>query len=78
MFAAPPPHTAPNAHAYTHTYTHTITPPPPKQQHAGEWAQQPLDAGPKTVSWGVTLVPPGYDEEAHPEIAEIVRSQNRR
>lgn len=52
--------------------------PLPQNTHAGEWAQQPLDAGPKTVSWGVTLVPPGYDEEAHPEIAEIVRSQNRR
>lgn len=45
----------------------------------GEWAQVALDAGPKTgVSWGVTLVPPGYTEEQHPEIADIVRSQNKR
>ncbi len=44
----------------------------------GEWAQQALEAGPKKTAWGVTLVPPGYDEDEHPEIAEIVRSQNKR
>lgn len=50
-----------------------------KSGRHGEWAADSLKAGPKTGgAWGVTLVPPGYDEEAHPEIAEIVRSQNKR
>jgi hypothetical protein len=45
----------------------------------GEWTHEALNAGPKTgASWGVTLMPPGYDEEEHPDIADIVRSQNKR
>ncbi|KAI8472325.1 MAG: kinase-like domain-containing protein [Monoraphidium minutum] len=36
----------------------------------GEWAADALQAGPKKTSWGVTLVPPGYDEAEHPLIAE--------
>jgi hypothetical protein len=45
----------------------------------GEWAADALRAGPKTgASWGVTLAPPGYSEEGNPDIADIVRSQNRR
>jgi hypothetical protein len=28
--------------------------------------------------WGVSLVPTGCTEESHPELAEIIRSQNKR
>lgn len=28
--------------------------------------------------WGVSLVPSGYSEEQHPELAEIIRSQHKR
>jgi hypothetical protein len=45
----------------------------------GEWVNEALNAAPKSsVSWGVTLVPPGYTEDDHPDIADIVRSQNKR
>jgi hypothetical protein len=28
--------------------------------------------------WGVSLVPGGLSEESHPELAAIIRSQNKR
>jgi hypothetical protein len=28
--------------------------------------------------WGVSVVPSGYSEEAHPELADIIRSQHKR
>ncbi|GBF88001.1 Map2 kinase [Raphidocelis subcapitata] len=45
----------------------------------GEWTHEALNAGPKTgASWGVTLLPPGYSEGEHPDVADIIRSQNKR
>lgn len=28
--------------------------------------------------WGVSVVPSGYDEEAHPELAAIIGAQHKR
>ncbi|KAF6262194.1 hypothetical protein COO60DRAFT_1699466 [Scenedesmus sp. NREL 46B-D3] len=45
----------------------------------GEWMQDTLQAGTRRGDvWGVSLVPSGYSEEAHPELANIIRSQHKR
>ncbi|WIA12477.1 hypothetical protein OEZ85_012512 [Tetradesmus obliquus] len=45
----------------------------------GEWMPDTLQAGTRRGDvWGVSLVPSGYSEEAHPELAAIIRSQHKR
>jgi hypothetical protein len=70
-YPPPPPSTTPKGHLEAEKHL--------KAGRHGEWTSEALDAAPKSgVSWGVTLVPPGCTEESHPDIADIVRSQNKR
>lgn len=57
------------------------------QQHLragrhGEWMAETLQVSSRTAApgnvWGVSLVPTGYSEEQHPDLAAIIKNQNKR